>query len=109
MNTVTKLKIKLAAMLLAVSLVSAASAQQILTAAQTGTVQQLRQEEGFLVISGRNYNFDVEVTQTYFRGERISDTELDAGMVVRFVMENELIVRIEILGPSELVEHLTVH
>jgi len=48
---------------------SFASAQDVLPGAQTGTLQLMRQDDGYITISGRNYNFDNEISKVYLAGK----------------------------------------
>ena len=99
------LKLYVAFALLSVPL--AASAQGILAAPQTGTVQVLRQDDGYLTISGREFAFDNEVAEVYLNGERVGAEVLDEGMVVRFTINRAgALVRLEILGPIDKIRVL---
>ena len=85
----------------------AAQAQNILTAPQTGTLQLMRQDDGFIVVSGRRYDFDNEVTEIYFNNEPVGPEILDEGLVIRFTINGAgLLMRIEVLGVVDKTEIL---
>lgn len=97
--------------LLILSVYSAqASAQGVLQQANMGTLEILSQDDGRLVISGRAYSYDDEVTEVYLRGERIRASVLNPGMVVRFMVNARgILERIEILGPFSEIRLLEQH
>ena len=83
------------------------SAQNVLTPAQTGTIQVLRQDDGHVTISGRNYAFNNEICVVTIGGERIDAAVLDEGMVVRFSTDRRgNLLSLEILGPISKTEIL---
>jgi hypothetical protein len=94
--------------LVVLMLVSAGvSAQNVLTPAQTGTIQVLRQDDGQVTISGRSYAFDDEICVVTLGGERIDAAVLDEGMVVRFSTDRRgNLLSLEILGPITKTEIL---
>lgn len=95
---------------LLISASSAASAQAVLAGAQTGTLQLMRQDDGYITISGRNYNFDNEVSRVYLAGERVDSAILDEGMVVRFTLNGQgILERIEIIGPAAKLREIEEH
>lgn len=86
---------------------AAISAQGVLSGSQTGTIEDMRQSDGFLTISGRNYDYHNDVTQVFYDGEQVATNFLNVGLVVRFVLNREgVLSRIEVLGPVNLIEAL---
>ena len=96
------LKLSLVAVLTGIH--GSAFAQGIVRPAQTGVVQQLPGDEDFLIISGVRYDFDFENIEFLIRGEPFDPGFLEEGMVIRFVVESGYIVRVEVLGPNNLIE-----
>ncbi len=95
---------------LLIGLVSTATAQGILRPTQTGVIQDLVGTGPFtLVISGTLYTYDSEVTEFFMRGEEITDGDLAIGMVVRFSIDDDILQRVEVLGPNNLVEGFDSH
>ena len=87
-----------------------ASAQGVLSRPQTGTVQMLRQDDGYIIISGNNYGFDYQVTVVVLAGEEIDSANLDEGMVVRYTLDDMgMLIRVEIIGPANKIRILEDH
>lgn len=83
-------------------------AQGVLSGAQVGTVQLLRQDDGYITISGTNYNFTYDDTKVFLGAEEFDSAALDEGMVVRFTLSAQgVLQRIEIIGPANLVRGVT--
>ena len=75
--------------------------------AQTGTLEEMHQADGYMTISGRNYDFKHSVTEVYYDGKKVRAHFLNEGLVVRFVVNRDgVLARIEILGPINLIEAL---
>ena len=87
-----------------------ASAQGVLSPSgttQTGTIQVEAQDDGYLTISGKNYEFSNELTLIYLNGEQVGDHVLDEGLVVRYTANRDgVLIRLEVLGPMNLIEAL---
>ena len=80
----------------------ASAAQEVLAQASTGTLQLMRQDDGYVTISGRNYGFENGVTRIFLGSEEQPASILDEGMVVRYTLNGrDVLVRIEIIGPAE--------
>lgn len=88
-----------------------ALAQGVITGpSQTGVIQDLVGDgPGSVVISGVLYHFDNEITQFTLRGEEISDSDLELGMVVRFTIEDDILEMVEVLGPNSLIGDFDSH
>jgi len=83
---------------------ASAYAQDVLPGAQTGTLQLMRQDDGYITISGRNYNFDNEVSKVFLGGDEVDSAMLDEGMVVRYTLNRQgVLLRIEIIGPASKI------
>ncbi len=83
--------------------------QGVITGAQTGVVQESEQaEKDDLVISGVAYTIDPDVTRFTFRGDEISPTVIEEGMVVRFTIRNGVLRLVQLLGPDSLVRNIGV-
>ena len=79
-------------------------AQDVLPGAQTGTLQLMRQDDGFITISGRNYNFDNEISKVFLSGDEVDSAMPDEGMVVRYTRNQQgVLLRIEIIGPASKI------
>ena len=96
--------------LLMLSFATPVSAQGVLSASQTGVIQDLVGEgPGQLVISGTLYNYSTDVTEFSLRGETVSDGDLELGMVVRFTLRDGILERVEIIGPNNLIQDFDSH
>lgn len=74
---------------------------------QTGTVEGLDQDNGYVTISGTKFGFSDRVTQIYLEDRRIGPEKLDIGMVVRFTLnESGTLLRVELIGPSAMLRVL---
>ena len=95
--------------LLAVFLLSLATvdlAQDV----QTGTIEQLDQDNGAITISGRVLVFSESTTEIYFGERRLSPVSIDQGMVVRYTLDEKgVLLRIDLLGPSDMLRALDDH
>lgn len=81
--------------------------QTVLSGTRTGTIQGMHQGDGYLTISGNDYDFHNDVSIVYYNGEEVGDRFLNEGLVVRFVLNNNnMLSRIEVLGPLDLIEAL---
>lgn len=76
----------------------------------TGTVENLAQDDGRVVISGRSFGFDDGSTEVYLQGERVNAADLNEGMVVRFTVDSQgTLLRVDILGPFNQTRLLEQH
>lgn len=83
------------------------SAQGVLSGSQTGTLEDMRQGDGFLTISGRNYDYHNDITEVFYDGQKVRTLFLNEGLVVRFVLNRDgILSRIEVLGPVDMIEAL---
>ena len=74
---------------------------------QTGTIEGLDQDNGFVTISGTKFGFSDSVTRVYLENELIGAETMDVGMVVRFTLnENGTLLRVELIGPSAMLRVL---
>ncbi len=84
-----------------------ASAQGVLAGAQTGTIQVEAQDDGFLTISGQNFDFRNGISLVFLNGQQVGDEALDEGLVVRYTLNRDgVLARIEILGPLNMIQAL---
>lgn len=84
-----------------------ASAQGVLSSAQTGTIQAEAQDDGYLIISGQRYEFDDVLSQVFINGEQVEDEVIDVGLVVRYTVNRDgVLTRLEVLGPRNLIQSL---
>ncbi len=85
------------------------AAQGVLTGSQTGVVQDLLGNGPLqLTISGVIYTYDDETVFT-LRGEEISDSDLEIGMVLRFTHDDGVLEQVQVLGPNNLIENFHSH
>lgn len=99
------------AMVIGLLLSSASSAQQIVSSnqsGQTGTVQQLSQDEGSVTISGTAYSYSDVTTQILLRDDAIGVERLAEGMVVRYTINGAgMLLTVEIIGPADKIREFT--
>ncbi len=77
---------------------------------RTGTVEQLSQDDGFIIISGRRLGYSDELTQVFLEDRQIGAQKLDAGMVVNYTVNADgVIVRMVLLGPADKLQMLDRH
>lgn len=75
-----------------------------------GTIQGLRQDEGFITVSGRQVGFSHGETEVFLNGVLMKASVLDEGMVIRYTINAEgVITKIEILGPLDKLRLLNQH
>ena len=81
---------------------------QPVTQAVRGTIQELRQDEGYITISGRRVPFLHGESQVFLNGVLVKASLLDEGMVVRYSTNAAgTITMIEILGPLDKLRAIT--
>jgi len=74
---------------------------------QTGTIEALDQDNGFVTISGGRFGFSDNVTQVYLEDRIIGPQKMDVGMVVRFTVNaSGTLVRVELIGPNAMLQVL---
>lgn len=74
---------------------------------QTGTIEALDQDNGFVTISGTKFGFSDSVTQVYLGDSLIGPQKMDVGMVVRYTIDaNRTLLRVELIGPSAMLRML---
>ena len=74
---------------------------------QTGTIENLDQDNGSLTISGQVLPFSDAVTEIYLDGKLISAGKIDLGMVVRYTLDaSGTLLRVELIGPSDKLMEL---
>lgn len=77
---------------------------------QTGTIEQVDQDNGAITISGRVLVFSESTTEIYLGERRLSPVSIDQGMVVRYTLDDKgVLLRIELLGPGDLLRALDEH
>ncbi len=99
--------LKLGVLIMALALPLVTSAQSVLPRPQTGTLQGVAQDDGYLVISGTRFGFDNEITRILLAGEVVESTILDEGLVVRYTVDNRgTLVTVEVIGPNDKIREL---
>lgn len=74
---------------------------------QTGSIEGLDQDNGYVTISGTRYGFSDRVTQVYLKDRLIGPENMDVGMVVRFTLDaNGTLARVELIGPDAMLRVL---
>ena len=88
-----------------------AAGQGVFAQSQTGVIQDLlgSGQGSELTISGAIYEYDTDVTVFTLKGEEVSDSDLEMGMVVRFTVEDGILAQVQILGPNNLIEDFNSH
>lgn len=100
-------RLRLVVVLVVLGFTLLSSAQTVNPTQHIGTVQVVRQDDGFVTISGRSYTFDYDVTHVFLANKEISSAYLDEGMVVRYTLNTVgTLVRVEIIGPSDKIRIL---
>ncbi|MEX2131722.1 MAG: hypothetical protein WD772_09555 [Pseudohongiellaceae bacterium] len=75
-----------------------------------GTIQELKQNEGYITVSGRQVGFSHGETEIYLNGVLKRASVLDEGMVIRYTINAAgIITKIEILGPLDKIRLLNQH
>lgn len=106
---VGELTIKLTACLLLFIVCPLSMAQSILSTPQTGTLQVLEQDDGYLVVSGVQYGYDAETTKVIYNGAEVDDTIFEPGLVIRFQLRGNMMEIVEIIGPYTMLEDEESH
>lgn len=72
-----------------------------------GTIESINQDQGYLVISGRELGWSEEMTEVYYDERRMEPQDLLQGMVVRYRVSGDgILQRLDILGPDDIVRQL---
>lgn len=75
--------------------------------ARTGTIEEVRQDQGYVIISGEEYGYSEQETDVYYQQDRLGSQYLIQGMVVRYtVTADGTLQRLDILGPDEILRQL---
>ena len=83
------------------------TAQVFAQSEQTGSIEGLDQDNGYVTISGARYGFSDRVTQVYLKDQLIGAEKMDIGMVVRFTLDaSGTLVRVELIGPDAMLRVL---
>ena len=103
-------RIAAVSLVLGLMLSNSLAAQQAVSGGngQTGTIQQLNQDDGSLTISGQVYAYSDTVTQVTIDGNTVRVEVLTEGMVVRYTLDGSgTLARLEIIGPAAKVRELS--
>lgn len=74
---------------------------------QTGTIDLLQQDAGYVEISGQRYGVEQGRTRVFVEDRELRLHDMDQGMVVAFTTDGDgTLLRIEILGPAERIRDL---
>lgn len=74
---------------------------------QTGVVELLRQDAGYVHISGQRYSVDNDRTRVYVADRELRLHDLDTGMVVAFTTDGSgTLLWVQIVGPAERIREL---
>ncbi|MEX1198075.1 MAG: hypothetical protein WEB57_09460 [Pseudohongiellaceae bacterium] len=74
---------------------------------QTGTVEVLQQDAGYIQISGQRYRVEDGRTRVYAEQRELRLHDLDNGMVVAFTTDGSgVLLRLDILGPADKIREL---
>ncbi|MGJ8690154.1 MAG: hypothetical protein ACSHXZ_11625 [Gammaproteobacteria bacterium] len=74
---------------------------------QTGSIEHLDQDNGFITISGQRYGYSDQLTQVFIEDKQVGAQKMDVDMVVRFTLDNRgTLLHVEIIGPDEKLQFL---
>ena len=74
---------------------------------QTGTIELLQQDAGYMDISGQRYSVEQGRTRVFVEDRELRLHDMDQGMVVAFTTDGDgTLLRIEILGPADRIREL---
>lgn len=74
---------------------------------QTGTIEVLDQDNGYVTISGTRFGFSDSVTQVFIEDRLVGNEKMDVGMVARFTLDaNGILMRVDLIGPSAMLRML---
>lgn len=74
---------------------------------QTGTIESLQQDAGFIVVSGQRYRVSNGSTRVYLDQRELRLHDLDNGMVIAYATNGAgVLLRVDILGPADLIRAL---
>ncbi len=86
---------------------------QAFAAEQTarGTIESILEEQGGLTtISGQQFILRPGVTEVFLNGVQVDSVILDSGVVVRYTVNVErILLRVEVIGPPDLVRNYYNH
>lgn len=90
-----------------VVLVCLAATQTFAQDEQTGTIESLDQDNGYVTISGTRLGFSDSVTEVYLEDRQVGPEKMDIGMVVRYTLNaSGTLVRVELIGPNAMLRAL---
>lgn len=74
---------------------------------QTGTIESLQQDAGFIVVSGQRYRVSNGSTRVYLGQREMRLHDLDNGMVIAYATNGAgVLLRVDLLGPADLIRAL---
>ena len=74
---------------------------------QTGSIENLDQDNGFITISGQKYGYSDQLTQVFIGEQQVGTQKMDVDMVVRYTLDNKgTLIHVEIIGPDEKLRFL---
>lgn len=74
---------------------------------QTGTIEALQQDAGFIVISGQRYRVTDGRTRVYLDERELRLHHLDNGMVIAYTTDGSgTLLRVDLLGPADRIREL---
>ena len=74
---------------------------------QTGIVEGLAQDDGYITISGIEYGFNEQLTIVVLAGQAVDSAILDQGLELSFFLNAEgTLLMVEITGPSDRLDEL---
>lgn len=74
---------------------------------QTGTIESLQQDAGFIVVSGQRYRVSNGGTRVYLDQRELRLHDLNNGMVIAYSTDGAgVLLRVDILGPADQIRAL---
>lgn len=77
---------------------------------QTGTIDDINQDEGYIVIDGDTFSYDDGEVSIVYRNEQVPTTVLGAGLRISYRLgQRGNVVEIVLLGPMSRLEQIHNH
>lgn len=89
---------------------AATSTAQQVVGIQTGTIEAINQEAGYIVINGVSIPYDEGSVSVSYREQPVRTTFLAPGLIISYrVNQNGTIGAINLIGPRNVLEQINQH